>query len=119
MSTCLLCGNETNNVIKISYSARSVCEDCVNDVRKTASAAVSSLSGQQEAQGEWIELKEGCEMPDYDEYVLWLMEDGNMNVEALDKDGNPWIFGEEWMGTKLPKATHWRLLPSPPSKPNK
>lgn len=64
----------------------------------------------------WIRVEQGCEMPDYDEYVLWLFEDGNMNVEALDKDGNPWIFGEEWMGTTLPKATHWRKLPELPKE---
>lgn len=63
----------------------------------------------------WIELKEGCEMPDYDVPVLWYDEHGHMHVEDLDKDGNPWLFGEtDSEGFKYPKATHWMPLPSPP-----
>lgn len=58
-------------------------------------------------------------LPDYDEPVLWYLEDGNMVVEALDKDGNPWLFNEDddfvsaW--GDCPKATHWQYLPEPPS----
>lgn len=73
-----------------------------------------SLKSKEEQADGWIELKDGCEMPDYDVYVLWLFEDGNMHVEALDKDGNPWLFGGEQEGFHLPKATHYRPLPSLP-----
>jgi hypothetical protein len=62
----------------------------------------------------WIELKEGCEMPDYDEPVLWLFEDGNMQVIELDKDGNPWLYESEKDGFKFAKATHYQYLPKPP-----
>lgn len=65
---------------------------------------------------EWIELKEGNPLPDYDELVLWLSEDGNMHVEALDKDGNPWIFEgyKIFPDSPLIKTTHWHKLPKPP-----
>jgi len=63
----------------------------------------------------WVKLQRGCEMPNYDEIVLWYTEDGNTWVEALDKDGNPWLYGEEAAdGFKWPKATHWRKLPKSP-----
>lgn len=67
-------------------------------------------------QGEWVELKEGNPLPDYDEYVLWYDEAGNTHVDCLDKDGNPWMPNEadEFEGWKMPKATHWRKLPKPP-----
>lgn len=78
-------------------------------------------------ESKWIELKEGCEIPDYDVPVLWYYEDGNMYVDTLDKDGNPHIFGydEEKLPERMtdfekefiitmPKATHWRPLPEPP-----
>lgn len=52
----------------------------------------------------WIELKEGCEMPDYDELVLWHDVGGHQFPDMLDKDGNDW----------LEHATHWKRLGKPP-----
>lgn len=67
----------------------------------------------------WTKIEDGCEMPDFDDPVLWLCENGNMHVEALDKDGNPWLFeahdSDEW-GDLGNKATHWRKLPVPPKQ---
>lgn len=51
----------------------------------------------------WIELKEGCEMPDYDEYVLWETEEANFFVEAIDKDDSDW-----WNGTPMDGGRNWR-----------
>lgn len=72
----------------------------------------------------WIMIED--RLPDYDEYVLWICEDGNCHVEALDKDGNPWLYeGYEIDGFQVSKATHWQYLPAPPNeksaslKPNK
>jgi hypothetical protein len=53
-------------------------------------------------------------MPDYDTPMLWLFEDGLMQVHDLDKDGNPWLYGGEAEGFKFAPATHYRPLPSPP-----
>lgn len=63
--------------------------------------------------GEWIELKEGNPMPDYDEYALWAFEDGTMSWDAIDKDGSPWLYGGEFQGFVYPKATHYRLIKTP------
>ena len=65
----------------------------------------------------WIEFKEGQPLPDYDVPALWLYEDGKMNVDSLDKDGNPWLFGgakDEGGWPQDPSVTHWRPLPPPP-----
>ncbi len=66
----------------------------------------------------WVKLEEGCEMPDYDHHVLWLCENGFMHVEALDKDGNPWLFESDYGSKEFRdlgnKATHWRELPPEP-----
>lgn len=64
----------------------------------------------------WVRVEPGCKMPDYDDPVLWLCEDGNMCVEALDKDGNPWLFeiDDPHWGNIGSKATHWMPLPAPP-----
>lgn len=65
---------------------------------------------------EWIKVQDG--LPSYDEYVLWLLEDGNMVVEALDKDGNPWLLESDAKEAvdiyPMPKATYWRKLPALP-----
>jgi hypothetical protein len=78
-----------------------------NDIKKIVLAARTEGDG-------WIELKEGCVMPDYDTPMLWLFEDGLMQVHDLDKDGNPWLYGGEAEGFKFAPATHYRPLPSPP-----
>lgn len=52
----------------------------------------------------WIELKEGCEMPDYDEMVEWHEVSGQRHIWDLDKDGNDW----------LQFQTHWRRLDASP-----
>jgi len=31
-------------------------------------------------------------LPDYDNYVFWITESGAGFFEALDKDGNPWLY---------------------------
>lgn len=66
----------------------------------------------------WISIE--VSLPDYDQRVLWYLEDGNMVVEELDKDGNPWLLGKdldvsgnEW--GPHPTATHWRGLPKGPN----
>lgn len=64
----------------------------------------------------WIELKDGCEMPDIDEFVLWRNEHGNFFVRAIDKDDNAWWKGEPWNpGSKYPspKCTHWKRIAGP------
>ncbi len=63
--------------------------------------------------GQWIELKEGSELPDIDEYVLWAFEDGTCSWMELDKDGNPWLYGGEFDGFVYPKATHYRRIMTP------
>jgi hypothetical protein len=63
--------------------------------------------------GKWIEFKEGNPIPDYDEYVLWAFEDGSCLWDALDKDGNPHIYGGEFDGFVFPKATHYRKIMTP------
>lgn len=66
----------------------------------------------------WVEMKEGQPLPNYDEPALWLQEDGNMFVDALDKDGNPWVFqheqNDQW--GPYPKVTHWTKLPTRPGE---
>jgi hypothetical protein len=93
----------------------------VDLVKLFAEFATPSVNeGREAIANDWIEIKEGNPLPDYDEYVLWYHEDGNMFVECLDKDGNPWIFGNEYEGVSddeflpTPKATHWRPLPATP-----
>lgn len=63
----------------------------------------------------WIELKEGCEMPDYDEYVLWRTEDGNYFVREIDKDDNDWWNGKEHPDAleSYPRCTHYRRIVGP------
>ena len=63
----------------------------------------------------WIELKEGCEMPDYDVPVLWRTEDGNYFVREIDKDDPAWWNGEpECEGRSwVPKLTHWSHISDP------
>lgn len=64
--------------------------------------------------GEWIEIKQGCKLPDYDEYVLWAFEDGTCLWDALDKDGSPWlIHGGEVEGLPMKQATHYRKIMTP------
>lgn len=64
--------------------------------------------------GEWIELKGGNELPDYDEYVLWAFEDGTCLWSALDKDGNSWLLEDTIVeGLPMGKATHWRKIKTP------
>lgn len=65
----------------------------------------------------WISIKDS--LPDYDEPVLWYLENGNMCVEALDKDGTPWLLksdaeqsDNDWGSGAV--ATHWTKLPEPP-----
>lgn len=60
---------------------------------------------------DWVELKEGNPLPDFDEPVLWLRNDGEMLVESLDKDGYDWIYSYRGESAAI---THWRKLPSPP-----
>jgi hypothetical protein len=54
----------------------------------------------------WIELKEGCEMPEIDELVLWRGEDENYFTSAIDKDDGDW-----WNVT--PRCTHWSRITPP------
>ena len=77
-----------------------------------------SLFNESGVSSEWIELKKGCEMPEYDEYVLWYNEAGNSFVDCLDKDGNTWLSGgwNEEMKMQMPKTTHWMPLPKPPKQ---
>ena len=63
--------------------------------------------------GKWIEFKEGNPLPDYDECVLWAFEDGRCIWDALDKDGNPHIYGGEYQGFTFTRATHWRKIMTP------
>lgn len=60
----------------------------------------------------WIAITD--KLPDYDVPVLWYTEDGHFHIEDLDKDGNPWLFGEEFQGFTIPPVTHWQNLPEPP-----
>jgi hypothetical protein len=60
---------------------------------------------------DWISVHD--DLPDYDERVLWYSEDGNMYVDALDKDGI--VGGEAIEGYGFPKTTHWMKLPQGPT----
>lgn len=87
----------------------------LKDVRTWYEKFLASLPHSKVEGEEWVKCEEGNPLPDYDVPVLWLQENGNMVVEALDKDGNPWIFeGQTFEGSYMGnKATHWRYLPAP------
>jgi hypothetical protein len=63
----------------------------------------------------WIELKEGCKMPDYDVQVLWRTFDGNYFVRMIDREdcdwwnGTPECEGRSWG----PQCTHWAYISEP------
>jgi len=61
---------------------------------------------------QWIKVID--DLPDYDEFVLWFREDGNMFVSELDKDGNHWLYPM----IKGQRPTHWMRLPEPPKTDN-
>jgi hypothetical protein len=61
---------------------------------------------------EWIDIRD--RLPDYDELVLWIFDDGIMLVDSLDKDGNPHLLGYSVEGFEVTPATHWMPLPEPP-----
>lgn len=68
----------------------------------------------------WIELKRDCEMPDIDEPVLWLQEDGIFFVREIDKDDHSWWKGDENTDAPFgsaPKCTHWARIPLPDESP--
>lgn len=88
-------------------------KDSINLCIKTSQQyAVSQVNNTVE--DKWISVEK--ELPEIDEYALWLAEDGNMHVIELDKDGNEWLYGKNKYGFKLPKITHWQPLPNPPIK---
>ena len=68
----------------------------------------------------WIEIKEGCKMPDYDEPVEWATEDGNYFIDAIDKDDPAWWNGEPMDGGRSwrLKCTHWRKIIGPSEELN-
>ncbi len=68
----------------------------------------------------WIELKEGCEMPDYDVPVLWRREDGNYFVRDIDKDDDTWWHGHESddVFQCSTRCTHYRYIDGPSEEPN-
>lgn len=53
----------------------------------------------------WISVKD--RLPDFDQYVLWCVKEGNCFVEALDKDGD---FALEYQN-----VTHWMPLAAAPN----
>lgn len=71
----------------------------IKDIQEIAREALS------QTRDGWIEIKEGCEMPDYDELVLWHPIDANQFTAMLDKDGNDW----------LAYCTHWKRLGNSPN----
>jgi hypothetical protein len=76
----------------------------------------------QASREEWIEIKEGCEMPEVFEDVLMFVESSLSNGKIVRTiytgfrdDYEGWHFGEEGehIGPER-KATHWRKLPEAP-----
>ena len=71
------------------------------------------------ADDDWVEIKVGNELPDYDEFVLWLREDGIMFIDEIDHD-NDWhhfkLTHETDFAEQTVKLTHWRPLPKPPKQ---
>lgn len=57
----------------------------------------------------WISVTD--RLPDYDEYVLWYADCGNMCIEALDKDDDIIQFLQLGINREI---THWQPLPEPP-----
>lgn len=57
----------------------------------------------------WIEIKPGCEMPNYDEFVLWRREDDTFAVMEIDKDDEDWWNKDRGWG----KLTHWARITGP------
>lgn len=66
----------------------------------------------------WIEIKEGCAMPEIDEFVIWRREDGNYMICEIDKDDPDWWNGEDGTWYKGPKCTHWARIEEPSTEPN-
>jgi hypothetical protein len=61
----------------------------------------------------WISVKDG--LPDYHVPVLWLDEEGNMDViELIKGNKNEWVDKRERHGGTFPIMTHWMLIPKPP-----
>lgn len=83
--------------------------DEVLDLMKDA--AIEKLAGTQYAGKEWISVED--DMPDYDEYVLWLFENGNCLWQCLDKDGNDWLYGGEVEGFVMSPAKYWMKITIP------
>jgi hypothetical protein len=76
----------------------------------------------QASREEWVEIKEGCEMPEVSEDVLMFVESSLSNGKIVRTiytgfrdDYEGWHFGEEGehIGPER-KATHWRKLPEAP-----
>jgi len=83
--------------------------DC--DFSEGAQWAYRHLSGSPSSSG-WIEIKQGCEMPQIDELVLWRAHDGNYFTSAIDKDDFDW-----WNVT--PRCTHWSRVTPPTTSGDK
>lgn len=75
--------------------------------------AMEAYAEQQRGCGRWVKIEDS--LPDYDILVLWLFEDGLMQVADLDKDGNDWIYEHEVEGFKFARATHWMKI-NPPNE---
>lgn len=77
---------------------------------------IAEIEVEESGSGVWVKAED--DLPDYDVYVLWCDEDGHCFVEALDKDGNDWLYERNVEGFKLSKVTHWQPLPLLPKEPN-
>jgi hypothetical protein len=63
---------------------------------------------------DWIPIGEGHPLPDFDEYVLWRLEDGTFFVESIDKDDTAWWLGvKAFMKGDQKKCTHWCKIKEP------
>lgn len=102
--------NMANEVVKIHIEKWAKQVEDLNSQQEVLEEMYADL---QIEVGKWIEFKEGNEIPDYDEYVLWAFEDGNMLWDAIDKDGSPWLYGGEFGGFEYPRATHYRKIKTP------
>lgn len=97
-------------------------------IKKATAAIIAAYRHLHPLEGEkalkWIELKEGCEMPEIDEFVLWRNENGNYFVREIDKDDNDWWNGNDGDPDAIelfgagPKCTHWTRITGPEEIPS-
>jgi hypothetical protein len=64
---------------------------------------------------DWISVED--RLPDFDEFVLWYIDSGNMFIDFIDKDLDIKLFlSASYNKGKVETITHWTSLPEPPKQ---